>query len=98
VAVKKHDFETVKILVEAGADVNEQVTNWRHDIREHDKTPLPSLEEAVYARSEEMIRYLVKHGARVPREFITDKYTPEEYKPFKSLVAELGAVKGEAPL
>jgi hypothetical protein len=99
-AVTNHDFETVKMFVEAGADVNEDVADWQMDIREHRAAPLPALKEAVYAKSETMIRYLVEHGAKVPLEFITDPYntTPKEYKPFKCLVAELGAVREETSL
>jgi hypothetical protein len=58
-------METVKMLVEAGADVNEEVTDWQMDIREHRAAPLPALDTAVYAKSEEMICYLVKQGAKL---------------------------------
>jgi hypothetical protein len=94
-AVKNHDMETVKMLVEAGADVNEDVTDWQTDIREHRAAPLSALHEAVYAKDEAMIRFLVKRGARLPRKYITDPYntTPKEFRVFKDLVAELGAIK-----
>jgi hypothetical protein len=42
-----------------------------------------------------MVRFLVKRGARLPRKYITDPYntTPKEFRVFKDLVTELGAVK-----
>jgi hypothetical protein len=99
-AVEYHDLDTVRMLVEAGADVNEDVTDWQMDIREPRAAPLPALQVAVYAQSETMIRYLVEHGAKVPLKFVTDPYnmTPKEYKPFRALVAELGAVEEETSL
>ena len=94
-AVENHDFAAVKMLVEAGADVNEEVTDWHYDVREYRQAPLPALHQAVYAKSEEMIVYLAAHGAKVRREWTEDKYntTPEQFKVYKKLVADLGAVK-----
>ncbi|KAI4950666.1 hypothetical protein J4E91_004551 [Alternaria rosae] len=94
-AVENHDLETVKILLEAGADVNEDVTDWNTDIREHRAAPLPALATAMYAKSDVMIRYLAEHGAKLRRYYVEDPYKnmPEEFKPFRSLVVELGAVE-----
>jgi hypothetical protein len=61
-AVKNQDMETVKLLVEAGADVNEMPTDWQMDIREYRAAPLSALAEAMYAKSEKMIRYLAGMG------------------------------------
>ncbi|KAH8728383.1 hypothetical protein GQ44DRAFT_675720 [Phaeosphaeriaceae sp. PMI808] len=101
-AVKNHDLETVKMLVEAGADVNEWPTDWQDDIRERRAAPLSALHMAVFAKSEEMIRYLAEHEAKLARKdlYISDPYDclPEEYKVFEDLVIELGAVKEEASL
>jgi hypothetical protein len=98
-AVKNHDFEAVKMLVEAGADVNEHVTDWQMDVRERRAAPLEALLEAVYAKSEKMIWYLAEHGAKLTRKDlrISDPYheLPKEYCVFRDLVAELGAVKEE---
>jgi len=93
-AVKNHDLETVKMLLEAGADVNEDVADWNTDIREHRGAPLPALKEAIYAKSDVMIRYLAEHGAKLQRSCIEDPYNtmPEEFRPFRSLVVELGGV------
>jgi hypothetical protein len=98
-AAKNQDLETVKMLVEAGADVNEDVADWQWDIREHRAAPSPALNEAVYAKSEKTIRYLVEQGARLPRMYIDDPYNtiPEEYKIFKKLVVDLGGVEQENP-
>jgi len=94
-AVKKHDMETVKMLLEAGADVNEDVTDWNTDIREHRAAPLRALATAMYDKSDDMIRYLAEHGAKVPRHYVEDLHSwmPEEFKPFMRLVIELGAVE-----
>lgn len=94
-AAKKQDFETVKILVEAGANVNEDVEDWMVDIRENRRAPLPALHMAVYGKSEKMIRYLVDHGAKLPRKDIEDPYdlTPPEFKVFEKLVVELGGIE-----
>lgn len=94
-ATKKQDFETVKMLVEAGANVNEDVEDWNYDVRENRAAPLPALHMAVYGKSEKMIRYLVDRGARMPRKDIEDPYnlTPKEFKPFEQLVVDLGAVE-----
>ncbi|KAF2031432.1 hypothetical protein EK21DRAFT_32017, partial [Setomelanomma holmii] len=96
-AVKNHDFDAVKTLVEAGADVNEFVTDWQMDIREHRAAPLSALHMAVFAKSEKMIRYLAEHGAKLTRKdlYIPDPYNnlPKEYRVFTDLVVELGAVK-----
>ncbi|KAF1839131.1 hypothetical protein BDW02DRAFT_564114 [Decorospora gaudefroyi] len=101
-AVKNHDFETVKMLVEAGADVNEDVTDWQMDVREHRAAPLSALHMAVFAKSEKMIRYLAEHGAKLERKYvyIPDPYNqlPKEYRVFVDLVVELGAVKEETSL
>jgi hypothetical protein len=99
-AAENQDIETVKMLVEAGADVNEEVTDWHVDYREGGKGPLPALHMAVYAKSEEVIRYLAEHGARLERGYITDRYKtlPKEYRPFMDLVNDLGAVKEETSL
>ncbi|KAI4641044.1 hypothetical protein J4E93_007922 [Alternaria ventricosa] len=94
-AVEKRDMETVKMLLEAGADVNEDVTDWNTDIREHRAAPLRALAMAMYAKSDDMIRYLAEHGAKVPRDYVEDPYNykREEFKPFRNLVVELGAVE-----
>ncbi|KAF1842948.1 uncharacterized protein K460DRAFT_396379 [Cucurbitaria berberidis CBS 394.84] len=96
-AVQNHDFETVKMLVEAGADVNEYPTDWQMDVREYRAAPLSALHEAMYAKSEKMIRYLAEHGAKLTLEdlHIPDTYNtlPKEYRVFADLVVELGAVK-----
>lgn len=94
-AAKKEDFETVRMLIEAGADVNENVEDWQLDIREHRRAPLPALKEAMYAKSEEMIRYLVDHGAKLPRKDINKPYdqTPQDVKVFRNLIVELGGVE-----
>jgi hypothetical protein len=83
------------MLLDAGADINEDVTDWR-DYRENRAAPLSALHEAVYGKSEEMIRYLIDHGARLSRKDIEDPYntTPKEFKVFENLVVELGGVKG----
>jgi hypothetical protein len=98
-AVKNHDFETVKMLVEAGADVNEFPSDWLRDIREHRTAPLSALSMAMYAKSEMMIRYLVEHGAKLTLKqlSIPDPYNtlPKQFRPFADLVVELGAVKEE---
>ncbi|KAH7389372.1 hypothetical protein DE146DRAFT_663889 [Phaeosphaeria sp. MPI-PUGE-AT-0046c] len=95
-AVKNHDFETVKMLVEAGADINEFPTELNRDIREHRTAPLSALHEAVYAKSEEMIRYLVDHGAKLPHKavHVRNQFAPgaRQFDVFKDLVIELGAV------
>jgi hypothetical protein len=100
-AVEKHDFETVKMLVDAGADVNEFPTDWQTDIREHRAAPLSAMQEAIYAKSEKMIRYLVEHGAKLTRKdlHIPDPYnvSRKELRPFRDLVVELGAVKDDTP-
>lgn len=94
-AVSRLDFETVKMLVEAGADVNERVTDWQRDIREGRAAPLSALHKAVYAKSEEMIRYLAGRGAKLPRKFVYDEHNPRrfELKPYLDLVIELGALE-----
>jgi hypothetical protein len=98
-AVENHDFETVKMLVEAGADVNELPTDWLNDVREHRAAPLQALHVALFAKSEKMIRYLAEHGAKLTLKdlWIPDPYNvlPEEYKVFRDLIVELGAVKEE---
>jgi hypothetical protein len=100
-AVKNRDFETVKMLVDAGADVNESVTDWQTDVREYGKGPLKALQEAVFAKSEEMIWYLVEHGARTTRLELCiatpNNTMPEEYRPFANLVVELGATEEGTP-
>jgi hypothetical protein len=99
-AVEHYDFETVKMLVETGADVNEVPTDWQRDIRERRAAPLSALKMAMYAKSEKMIRYLVEHGAKLPHGSlcISDPYNtlPEECKVFRDLIVELGAVEQEA--
>jgi hypothetical protein len=102
-AVTNHDFETVKMLVEAGADVNEFPNDWQLDIRENRAAPLSALHEAMYAKSEKMIRYLAEHGAKLTHKdlHIPDyTYYPlsKEIRVFADLVVELGAVKEEAAL
>lgn len=101
-AVKNNDFETVKMLVEARADVDEVVTDWQMDIREYRAAPLSALYEALFAKSEKMIQYLAEHGAKLTREelYIPDPYNslPREYRVFTDLVVELGAVKEETSL
>jgi hypothetical protein len=101
-AVRNHDLDTVKMLVEAGADVNEFVTDWQMDIREYRAAPLSALHEAVFAKSEKMVRYLAEHGAKLTRKdlCIPDPYNnlPKEYRAFADLVVELGAVKEETSL
>jgi hypothetical protein len=100
-AVKNHDFETVQMLVEAGADVNEDVRDWQMDIREYRAAPLSALHEAVYAKSETMIRYLAEHGAKLEHKYVylhTTSPVREDCKPFLDLVVELGAVKEETSL
>jgi hypothetical protein len=94
-AVRNHDMETVKMLLEAGADIDEEVNDWKMDIREQRAAPLPALKEAIYAKSETTIRYLVENGARLSPRYVADPYNnmPEEFKPFKDLVVELGAVR-----
>jgi hypothetical protein len=98
-AVENHDFETVKMLVEAGADVNEFPTDWNYDVREHRAAPLEALNMAMYAKSDKIIRYLVEHGARLSCEDVSDPYNtlPEEYKPYRNLIVELGAVEDKTP-
>ncbi|KAH7070748.1 hypothetical protein BKA63DRAFT_420000 [Paraphoma chrysanthemicola] len=101
-AVKTHDFETVKMLADAGADLDEWVEDWQMDIRERRAAPLPALLEAVYAKSETMIRYLASRGAKLTRKnlHIDDPYTSmsEELKAFVDLVVELGAVKEDTAM
>lgn len=94
-AAKNNDFESIKMLVEVGADVNEKPTAWNRDVREYSTTPLSALHEAVYAKSAELIWYLVEHGATLEQEYIDDKWNtrPKEYKPFVDMVVELGAVR-----
>jgi ankyrin repeat protein len=101
-AVKNHDMETVKMLVEAGADINELVTDWQTDIREHRAAPLSALHEAMYGKSEKMIRYLAEHGAKLTLRdlHIPDTYNVlrKEFRPFADLIVELGAVQEETSL
>lgn len=98
-AVKKHDVEVVKMLVEAGADVNELPTESDRDVREYRAAPLWALFHAIFAKSEDMIRYLVEHGAKLERKdlYIPDPYNrlAEEYWFYRDLVVELGGVKEE---
>lgn len=99
-AVKKHDFGTVKMLVEAGADVNEFPTEWRRDFRDNRAAPLPALHQAIFAKSESMVRYLAEHGAKLTRGEldISDPCNklPKEYWVLRDLVVELGAIKEES--
>jgi hypothetical protein len=101
-AVENHDFETVNMLVEAGADVNEIPTDWQVDVRERRAAPLSALKEAIYAKSGKMIRYLVEHGAQLTLEdlYIPDPHNnlPKEFWSYRDLVVELGAVKEKASL
>jgi hypothetical protein len=91
-AVQARDLDTVRMMVEAGADVNERVEDWQTDIREHPLGPLPALQTALYAKSEEALRYLVEHGATVPRKDIEHSYMPSEFVPFRDLIVKLGGV------
>lgn len=93
-AAKKQDFATVSMLVEAGANVNEDVEDWTFDIRENRRAPLPALYMAMFAKSENMIRYLIGHGAKLPRKEINDPYdrTPQDVKVFKDLIIELDGI------
>ncbi|KAH7082453.1 hypothetical protein FB567DRAFT_447884 [Paraphoma chrysanthemicola] len=101
-AVTNHDFESVKMLAEAGADLNEWVEDWQMDERERRAAPLPALLEALYAKSETMIRYLAGRGAKTTRKYlhIDDPfYTfPEELKVLADLIVELGAVKEDTAM
>jgi hypothetical protein len=101
-AVQNLDMETVKMLVEAGADVDEYVEDWQMDERERRAAPLSALQMAAFAKSEEMVRYLVERGAKLTLKqlHIPDTYNtlPKEYRPFMDLVFELGAVKKESSL
>ncbi|PVH91995.1 hypothetical protein DM02DRAFT_544632 [Periconia macrospinosa] len=94
-AVKNHDFETVKMLVEAGADINENVSDWNEDVREPRAAPLRALEMAVYSKSKGMIQYFAERGAKLPRKTVDDPWNtlPKEYRMYMDLVAELGAVE-----
>ncbi|KAF2821072.1 hypothetical protein CC86DRAFT_397572 [Ophiobolus disseminans] len=78
------------------------VTDWQMDIRENRAAPLPALYEAVFAKSEEMIRYLAEHGAKLTRKklHLSNPYysLPEEYSVFVNLLVELDAVKEETSL
>jgi hypothetical protein len=93
-AVEARDLDTVRMMVEAGADVNERVEDCQRDVREHPLGPLPALQTAMYAKSEEAIRHLVEHGATVPRKDIADPYNtcPSEFWPFRELIVKLGGV------
>jgi hypothetical protein len=87
------------MLVEAGADINEFPTDWNMDERERRAAPLSALSMAVFAKSEEMIRYLVDHGAKLTRKYLSvdNPYNPyaRQFDVFKLLVIELGAVEEE---
>jgi hypothetical protein len=102
-AVQNLDMETVKMLVEAGADVDEYVEDWQMDERERRAAPLRALQMAAFANSEEMVRYLVKHGARLTlKELFIPDYPyhplPKEIRVLMDLVVELDAVKEGASL
>lgn len=98
-AAKNDDLETVIMLVEAGANIDELVTDWQMDIREHRAAPILAIQEAFFAKSERTIRYLAEHGAKLPRRnlHINDPYQSlrEDLRAVADLVLELGAVTDE---
>ncbi|KAF2756599.1 hypothetical protein EJ05DRAFT_512233 [Pseudovirgaria hyperparasitica] len=100
IAARNKDLGTVALLLNAGADVNEEVTDWSRDVREHRAAPLTALHEALYARSEETVRYLVEHGARLPRKYVADPYNlvPKDVKVLMGLVESLGAIGSNTQL
>lgn len=98
-AAKDDEMESVKMLVDAGADINEYPTDWQSDIREHRAAPLSALQEAMYAKSERMIRYLVEHGATMTLKqlLIPDTFNtlPKEVRDYRDLIVELGGIREE---
>lgn len=91
-AVRERDYDTAKLLVESGADVNE-VLDWPADYREGDYTPSEALLGAIFKKNEEMVRWLVARGAKLQRKHIEDSYFFQgEYKEFGDLIKALDAV------
>ena len=62
-AIRQHNLENVKKLIEAGADVNDPV------IHHHGGLERPIL-EAVYREDLEIVRYLLEHGAEI--DYVSD--------------------------
>jgi hypothetical protein len=90
-AAGDHDLETMKMLLEPGAGINENLTDWQTDVRECLVAPLSTLYMVVFAKPDEMICCLVEHGVRLPHEDITDPHNslPKGYRVFMNTMTKL---------
>ncbi|KAF2754842.1 hypothetical protein EJ05DRAFT_488981 [Pseudovirgaria hyperparasitica] len=90
-ACQKGDMESVVLLVEAGADVNEDVTPLGDDLREGPVYVGRALDMALIGGHDALFRYLLQRGARVRRSCVRSGWAGRQQ--MVDLIERVGAIE-----